>query len=1058
MYDSIFNNKAITIVKTLVIMSFFLISAIDICGATLNRKIVAEAGQQPGIAIAGIVSDTDGAPLPGVQIVIKGTTRGVLSDNEGHFSITVPDRDAVLVFSFMGFTTFEQIVGTMTHMNITLEETAAELEEVVVVGYGVQRKQTVTGAINSISSEVIMRSPTASVSNSLAGRLPGLTVVQRSGEPGRDGAIFKIRGIGTLNDGQESAPLIMIDGIERTTLDMLDPNEISTVNILKDASATAVYGVRGANGVILITTQSGSAERLRVSLSANFGFQNFTMMPQLVNAYEWATLYNEGLINENSTRTPYSDDIMQKWKDHSSPVIFPDVDWVDLMFRKYAPQQHYNVNVSGGNNTVKYFVSFGMLHQEGIYKDYAFEGMPFSVNPDYKRYNLRSNFDINVTKRLKLSLRLASIFTDGNYANTSTTNIFDYLTRTAPGGSIGVLDGKLITGYSGNDPLIAAGRQGSSNIINSILNDGFREYNASVYNLNANLAYDLGFLVKGLEVNAKIGYDDFGDHQISYNPVSIPSYTVVIENPNDPNGYTLVRNGEESYFSASESYSNSRYRNIYLEGSLSYSAMFGNHHVSALALYNQKTSNSPTYQYDLPRGLLGFVGRVTYNYDYRYMAEFNMGYNGSENFIESKRFGFFPAFSLGWLVTQEKFIPKNKYLTYLKIRGSYGEVGNDQIGGSRYLYLPSTFSYGVDGYNWGTYGENIQYYRGSREGVIGNPNVTWERAKKSNIGAEIKMFGDRFSLTADLFREKRDNILWHYGTVPSIVGASFSAANLGKVNNKGFEIEGTWTSHLRDFNYWLGGTFSFAKNKIIYMDEATRPYPYLSETGYSVGQYKGYVNEGFINTVADLENQPAHGWGANWDRGELNFIDINGDGIIDANDKVTIGYGPYPEINYGFNVGFSFRNFDFSALFQGVANVTLYLRQSAVCPLYYGRSAQKWHLGRWTEERYLAGEKITYPRMLADNVTSPSFLDQNPISTFWLYDASYLRLRNLEVAYSIKTKGLKKAGVSFIRVYANGNNLLTFTNMENFDPEAPSGIGSFYPMQKVYNLGLKIEY
>jgi TonB-linked SusC/RagA family outer membrane protein len=567
----------------------------------------------------------------------------------------------------------------------------------------------------------------------------------------------------------------------------------------------------------------------------------------------------------------------------------------------------------------------------------------------------------------------------------------------------------------------------------------------------------MSFILKGLSARAKVGYDDFLAHTVKYTVSGVPEYSVVITDPTDKDGYYLVKNNYEYPYTASESY-NDRYRNLYLEASVNYSQKFGKNRITALALYNQKTENDPSFEYDLPKGLLGFVGRVTYNYDNRYLAEFNMGYNGSENFAEGRRFGFFPAYSLGWLVTEEKFIPENKLLTYLKIRGSYGEVGNDKIGGSRYLYLPSTYTYGSNGYNFGTYGENVQYYPASAEGTIGNPYVTWERAQKSNIGIDMKLFSDKLSFTGDLFWEKRDNILWEYGTMPSIIGATLSAANLGKVNNRGAEFELGWESEIQDFRYRLVGTFFYAKNKIIYMDEPTPPYDYLSQTGYSVNQYKGYINEGFINTVADLENQPAHGWGSNWDRGELNFIDVNGDGIINSYDKVCIGYGPYPEINYGFTVDLGWKNFEINALFQGAANVTLYLKQSAVCPLYYSRSAQKWHLGRWTEERYLAGETITYPRMLSDNINSPSFIDQSPMSTFWLYNASYLRLRNLEIAYNYKTTELKKWGISLIRLYLSGTNLLTFSDMENFDPEAPSGAGTFYPMQKIYNIGFKITF
>lgn len=1010
-------------------------------------------------ALKGTVLSDKKQAAVGATVVVKGTNRGVITDANGRFTIQVSAADTLHV-SMIGFQSRTIRVGNNVNLEVVLSEEFLAIDDVVVVGYGVQRKETVTGAITSIGSEEILRSPTANVSNALAGKMAGLTTVQRGGEPGKDGATFKIRGVGTLNDGNESAPLILIDGIERGSIDMIDPNEIESINILKDASATAVYGVRGANGVIIVTTRSGDEGSARVTLTTNLGWQSYTMMPQLVNAYEWATLYNEGIKNEGSTKTPYSQVALDAWRDHTDPVLYPDIDWVDKMFRKSAPQQQYNINVSGGTEVTKYFVSFGMLHQEGIYKEYDIEGVDFSINPDYRRFNLRANLDINVAKGLKLDLRLGSIFTDGNYPNTSTGNIFDYVTRTTPGGSPGLIDGKLITSYSGNDPMDAAGRT-VSNPINDILGDGFQETNTSTYNLSANLKYDLTPLLKGLSIHGKVAYDDYGVHNVKYTTGGIPQYGVVIDE-NHEDGYYLTKTTDESTFYATESYSNSRYRNVYLEGGINYAGQFGRHGVTALALYNQRTQNSPSFTYNLPKGLLGFVGRVTYNFDNRYLAEMNVGYNGSENFAEGRRFGFFPAFSMGWLLTEEKFIPRNNIVTYVKVRGSYGEVGNDQIGGNRYMYMPSTFSYGTTaagGYNFGVLGQNVQYYNGALEGKVGNELVTWERAKKANIGADIKMFNDQLNFTGDYFWEKRDNILWEYGTVPSIVGTTLSASNLGKVDNKGFELELGWNSRANNFEYWVTGIFSYSKNKIIYMDEAKQRYDYLSKTGYSVGQYKGYINEGFINTVEDLENQPAHGWGGSgWDRGELNFIDVNGDGIVDPYDKVTIGHGPYPEMTFGLNLGFRIKGFEVSALLQGAANVTLYLKQSAVCPLYYGRSAQKWHMGRWTEERYLAGEKITYPRMLSDNISSPSFIDQNPMSTFWLYDASYLRLRNLEIAYNIKSKTLKRAGISSLRVYVNGSNLLTLTGLDDFDPEAPSGIGAFYPMQKIYNVGVKIAF
>ena len=1006
--------------------------------------------------IKGQVFMSDNQPAIGAGILIKGTTDGVVADMDGNFTIQVKPDD-VLVVSLIGCVTQEVNVGNRGSVKIFLQDDVLSLDDVVVVAYGVQEKATVTGAINSIGTDEILRSNAANITNALAGTMAGLTTVQRSGEPGKDAATMRIRGIGTLTDAN-AQPLIIIDGVERDSMDMLDPNEVESINILKDASATAVYGVRGANGVILVTTRMGDEGKPKVTLSSNFGWQTYTIMPQFVSAYEHAMLMNEGIDNEGIDKEKMPDFALEAYRTGSNPVIYPDTDWVDAMLKKAAPQQQYNVNVSGGTEKVKYFVSFGMLHQEGIYKDYAMEGVNYSINPDYKRYNFRANVDAELIKGLTLKLRLGTTFTHGNYAGLSTASIFSNLLNTTPYGMTSV-NGRFFTGYVGDDPI--TGIRKNVNPIYTLYESGYQINNTTKYNLSAELGYDLSFITKGLRVSAKVAYDDLGNYVKKYAPGSLPQYKINILDK-DTLDYELVNVSDETAYSVTQSYG-SRYKNFYIEAGLSYARTFGLHKVSALALYNQRTQENPSFEYDLPKGLLGFVGRVTYNYDNRYMAEVNLGYNGSENFMEGRRFGLFPAFSLGWILTQEKWLPKNNILTYAKIRGSYGVVGNDllSIDGKevRYLYLPTAYNYPANGYNFGTYGENRQHYDGASEGKAGNSLVTWETAKKANIGVDIKMFKSQLSFTGDFFYEHRDNILWNYGTVPSIVGNEPAAANLGEVMNRGFEMELGWNSNIGEVQYWLNGVFSYAKNKIIYQDEPKMAYPWLMQTGYSVGQYKGWLNEGFINTTADLQNQPQHSWGqGRWDKGELNFIDINGDGMVDANDKIPIGYGDYPEITFGLNLGVRWKGLEISALFQGATNVTCYLKQEAVCPLYYGRSAQKWHLGRWTEERYLAGETITYPRMISDNINSPSFINPDPLSTFWLYDASYLRLRNLEVAYTLKLKALKKAGIDAIRINVNGTNLCTWSYMKNFDPESPSGKGTFYPMPKVYSFGAKIVF
>lgn len=1005
--------------------------------------------------ITGQVTDTNGEVLIGVNIVEIETTNGTITDENGFFSIILKTQHPKLKISYIGYK--EVIVNINSNdqfINVTLDEDTELLSEIVVVGYGQQKKETVTGAINSISSKEILQSPVPSVSNAITGKLPGLTAIQRSGEPGKDGATIKIRGIGTLNSGAESDPLILVDGVERSSMDMLDPNEIQSFNILKDASATAVFGVRGANGVILITTKTGEEGKPQISFSTNIGFQSYTMMPKLVNSYEWATLRNEGTYNElgaNAT-LPFDEIALEAYKNHTDPIVYPDVDWVDKLLRPFSLQQQYNINVSGGTKVAKYFISFGMLDQDGIYREPKVEGLDFPINPNYKRYNLRTNFDVNISRDIVANFKMGTIFTDSDYPRMRTNLLFDMLLRTNPLGGPGTIDDKLITGYS-NDPL--EGRRSLPNPINDLVQEGYQKVNTNTYNVSLGLKYSMDYLLKGLSFRGMVAYDDYYSHTVA-RPKSVPTYTIVIDE-NEPDGYFLTRTGDESAYGFSESF-NSRFRNLYWETAADYSNKFGQHNVTGLLLYYQKKEDDPSFEYGVPKGLLGLVGRMTYNFSNRYMAEVNLGYNGSEQFMEGKRMGFFPAFSAAWIMSEEPFFKENDIITFFKIRGSHGEVGNDKIGKSRFLYLPSVFVLDQQGYYFGEKGSSRQPYSGAAEGKIGNPNITWERAKKSNLGLELRMFNSQLSLAGDVFIEKRDNILWDYGSIPGIVGANLPAANLGKVENKGFEIEAGWNSKVQNVEYWTKGTFSFARNKVIYMDEANMSEKYLMQTGYSVGQYKGYKTEGFINTQEQLDNSPAHGWGGTlWGRGELNFIDINGDGVINSYDMVPIGYGPYPEISYGFNLGAEWRNFSISAFFQGVANVSLYLKQSAINPIQFGtRSAQDWHLGRWSEERWLAGEKITYPRMLVQNEQSPSFVDG--YADFWIQNANYLRLKNLELGYRLTTEYLKKVGITGIRFYVNGTNLLTFTGVKNFDPEAPAGTGTFYPQTKIYNVGFNIHF
>ncbi|MCK4748660.1 MAG: SusC/RagA family TonB-linked outer membrane protein, partial [Bacteroidales bacterium] len=650
--------------------------------------------------------------LPRVNVYVEGTVQGVITNLNGEFSITVPSGEAILVFSYIGYQTQQVVVGNQTRIDINMVLEIESLEEVVVVGYGTQKKETVTGSIVSVKSEALIQTPVANISNSLAGRMPGLVTVQNSGVPGEDMATLRIRGIGTLNPGSESAPLILVDGIEQNTLDQIDPNEIESISVLKDASATAVYGVRGANGVILVTTRTGKFGKPRIQITSNLAVSTPSFVPKWLDSYNYAILRNEALVNDGLLPT-FTDEEIQIFKDGSDPIFYPIDDQYTDFVDNPALQHQHNVNISGGTKTLNYFISAGLFDQFSSYYlpelDYH---VGFDPSPRYTRYNLRSNFDIKISKDLTVKVMMGGYYDNKRNANKSNPNaddpnsaVLNYWGRNPPMTSIGYYEGKLITGYL-DDPFAAKDMARGYSIYESIYSGGVQERIANNFTLNTSFTYDLHRITEGLSARGKMAYSHYYNYEIKRNK-SVNSYSYAY----DPGGnHMLVQTGFENAFGFKEGYD--MWRRYYLEGGLDYNRRFGNHEVSGLLLYNQTKLHDPGLQYKVPNAYLGLVGRVTYNFNMRYMAEFNLGYNGSENFAKDNRFGFFPAYSLGWVITEESFFPSNRILTYMKFRGSFGKVGNDKIGGDRFLYLPPVYHYPAnnwvdDGYYFGEEGTNL---------------------------------------------------------------------------------------------------------------------------------------------------------------------------------------------------------------------------------------------------------------------------------------------------------------------------------------------------------------
>jgi TonB-linked SusC/RagA family outer membrane protein len=940
------------------------------------------------------------------------------------------------------------------------------LEEVVVIGFGRQNRITITGAVSGIRTEDLMKSPAPNISNSLIGRMTGVIAVQRSSEPGEDQSTIRIRGVGTFSGSQ--APLILVDGVEVDNYNNIDPNDIESISVLKDASATAVYGVKGANGVMLITTKRGKIGKPVFSLTSNFAASTIIDMREYSDAYEWAQGWNEALkydsyVNQVDYTPKWTDEDLSLFKSGADPIFHPNTDWIDLMMRKWGGQMHHNLNVTGGTERIRYFVSAGYFDQGGHWNPEIFHP-DYDSQSTYSRYNLRSNFDFDVTNRMTVSLNLSTQieerkgpavgYTDGNM----TSQVIANMERVNPVMSPGWIDGKLINlyPYFGGNPL---GR------LLSGVNEQYDNYLSGLLRID----HDLDFITQGLSVHGSISYRNYniqnrfhGKSNVMYRPQRLPDGTI-----------NYIPDGYEGPFGFSESSSASR--NSYAEFGFDYVRSFGNHNVTGMVLYNQEKRISPNLEYLVPHGYQGLVSRVTYDYKRRYLAEINIGYNGTENFVPGNRFGFFPAYSLGWVITEESFFPDNVIVSFIKLRGSYGEVGNDQIGGARFLYQPSSYRYGRWGYGYwfGDVATNYNYTVGASEDKIGNPDLTWERAKKTNIGVELRLLNDRIMLTADWFSEKRDNILAQRNTVPVTFGANrpaydfpvmngyfLPAVNIGEMENQGYDADITYNETIGDFSFWVKANYTYAHNTVVYQDEVPREYDYQYEEGQRYGQMFGLISEGFYNTWEEVNDyvRPISTWnGDKIQPGDLRYKDVNGDGLIDVDDQVPIGYSNFPETIFGFSLGGRFRGFDFSVLFQGATNVSMF---------YSKRTTRGWQEeggtviqiieDAWTQERYEAGEEINHPRL-----SILSYSGHNSQASSWqIADATYLRLKNAEIGYTIPAGLISRIGLVGARVYVNANNLLTWTGVfPGEDPENPPwGDVETYPLTMIINAGINIKF
>ena len=1036
-----------------------------------------------------VVDDRTSEPLVGATVKVKGSTIGTITDIDGNFALDIPDNISPIVFevSYMGYASKEAAPAKTTGFTIRLAEDSQTLEEVQIIAYGKQSKMSVTAAISSIDTKELLKSPSGSVANALSGAVTGLSSIQPSGQPGAENPSIYIRGTGSLSD-ELSKPLILVDGVERSFFQM-DSHEIESITVLKDAASTAVFGVRGANGVVLVTTRRGVSGKPVISLNSSFGLTQALRNLKGMDSYTYATLYNEAQLSDNPSLTEsqlgFSPFVIDMFRTNEDPIMFPNVDWNDYLFKNLAWQTQHNLTLSGGGERFRYFVSLGYLLQDGMLKQL---GESYDPNYQYKRFNYRSNVDIDITKSTLLKVNIGGHV--GAKREPRTDELWRKVLWSTPFSSPGIVDGKLISNIYSNR-YISIGERSCP--LDYYYNYGYNVDTDNVLNLDLALEQKLDFITPGLSMNIKGAYNTNYNVKASRTPsgadsMCTPIYLGSIETPGmdfwDPRfDRTIVYqtdgvSGLHEQMSYGEEVG--RGRNWYGEFSLNYSRSFGDHDVSALFLYNQSKKYYPetkidgkVFYMDIPTAYVGYVGRMTYAYKKRYMVDLNAGYNGSENFAPDKRFGFFLAVSAGWILSEEKFMKKQKVIDFLKLRASYGIVGNDKMENARFLYMAGAWS----GYNTVAKGQGSWQFGkdggtgllpDAKENTMGNPDVTWEKVAKQNYGIDLKMFDSRLSLTADVFFEKRKDILSTRNTLPAITDINLPKINLGKVNNHGYELSLGWNDRAGKVDYWLKANVSYAKNKIIYMDEVVPNEPYMAETGRSTGLTYGYIFDRFLqkddfdadgNLKKDENGRqilPQMALGTPRP-GDALFKDLNGDGVINGDDKTRFGYAERPDYVFGFLGGLKWKNFEFSMQWTAAMNASRIL--DGEYRNAFGSTNSRMLLkfladGRWTEEN----PNSRFPRLTFMNKSH--YLQT---SDLWLMNGSYLRLKTAEISYTLPQKDfLKKVGIESVRFYCNGYNLLTlFSDLNDIDID-PEGVtdggNNNYPNIRIYNFGVNISF
>ena len=1072
----------------LVAVSCTILAGIPLQGvAQTGRTAKVQATQSNKITVSGTVLDkTTNDPLIGVSVVVKGVANaGTITDMDGKFTLKLPYAEAPLVFSYLGYQPQEIVPGAKKELTVLLQEDTKALQEVVVVGYTKQRKETMIGSVATITTKDLTQSPTANINNALAGRLPGLIVNQYAGgEPGVDQSELFIRGKATY--GNQSA-IVIVDGIERD-MSYLAPDEIETFTILKDASATAAYGIRGANGVIVITTKRGkAAEKATVNLKASIGINQPIGFPEYLGSADYATLYNEARLNDAkmtgadiSSLNLFSQqaiDNFRRAKGDNSDGLGYDWDYYDFAF-KPGLQEDVSLSIRGGTDKVRYYVLANYFSQGGNYK-YSNAG-EYDSQTKFTRYNFRSNIDININRYLSTRLDLGARITDRNAPGTTAGRLMTICATQPPYLPILVEE----NAHPQNEEYIQQNPRGMLygdniyryNLLGELSRTGYLNEKNTYLNGSFAMNLDMEFLTKGLKAEVMFSYDASEGRWINRKLDTYkdgyreyPKYATFM--PIEGSDAYMAGGHYTGAYKTGNKYDidqtigngfshNASDGRTYIQARLDYNRLFSNRHeVTAMLLANR---GNRTVNNELAYHSQGITGRFAYYYNQKYLMEFNFGYNGSENFAPGKRYGFFPAGSIGWVVSEEEFMKKASWIDFLKVRASYGLVGSDNVS-SRFPYL--AFYGGGSGYDFGNnFGTNVG---GTSEGNLANANLTWEKARKLNVGIDFTTLNQRLALTIDAFYEYRFDIITDMNSdgimgYPDIVGKDAALQNLGEVSNRGVDIELSWNDKIgKDFRYYIRPNLTFSRNRLEYKAEVARKNSWRKETGKRLYENFVYVFDHFVADQEEADRLNKIGYQP-WGQlipGDVVYKDLDRNGVIDDEDRTAMGNPRSPELMFGIPFGFQYKNFDFSVLLQGATKSSILLNGAAVFdfPQFeqdkIGR-VKKMHLDRWTPETAATAKYPALHYGTHDN-------NKNGNSSLFLYDASYLRLKNVEIGYNVSPKLLRKFHVQQARIYVQGLNLLTFDKLGDvdIDPETKSGDGaSWYPIQKVFNFGIDITF